>query len=121
MPFLTGTATDTTTHLLVLDLEFTASGSTEANLYVDPTPGTAPTGAPQATEDYTNGFVFNQFRFQSGSAAGYAYNFDELRMGGSYADIAPVAAPEPGGATVLALGGFALASAAWRRRRKLSL
>lgn len=117
-PFLTGTGTDTTTHFLVTRFDFTASGSTEVSLYVDPTPGVAPTGSPQAMEDYTSSFVFDQVRFQSGSTADAAYNFDELRMGDTYADVAPVAAPEPSGVFVLGVGGLLLVGAARRRRRQ---
>lgn len=116
--FLTTTATDTATHLLVTRFDFTASGSTEVSLYVDPTPGTAPTSAPQAMEDYTSAFVFNQVRFQSGPSNSAAYNFDELRIGGSYADVAPVAAPEPSGLVVEIIGGLATLAAGLRVRRR---
>lgn len=117
-PFLTAVATDTQTHLLVTRFDFTASGSTEVSLYVDPVPGVDPTNAPDAIEDYTDGFVFNQIRFQSGSTSNAAYNFDELRVGDNYVDVAPAAAPEPSGLAVCAFGGLAIVAAGLRLRAR---
>lgn len=93
-------AANTQTHFIVAHFSFTASGTTEVKLYVDPTPGVdtadangarVPTQDPALDKIYTFGFQFNEFRFQSGPDA-HAYNFDELRMGKTYLDVAPATA-----------------------------
>ncbi len=117
---------DTTTHFLVTHLSFTASGTTTVSLYVDPTPGVDttdtngnhyPTQLAAVEKVYTTPFQFNEVRFQSGSDA-HGYNFDELRMGNTYLDVAPAVVPEPGPAVVLGAGASFLALAACRRRKK---
>ncbi len=101
-------APDTQTHFLVTHFSFTASGTTEVTFYVDPTPGLdASVQTPVLDKVYTTSFLFNEFRFQSGSdanGAAHAYNFDELRLGSTYGDIAPAAAPEPSPVADMALG-----------------
>lgn len=117
---------DTKTHFIVTHLSFTASGTTTVNLYVDPTPGVAtpdasgnefPTQLAAVEKVYTTPFQFNELRFQSGSDAP-PYNFDELRMGNTYLDVAPAAAPEPGPLVILGAGASFLALAVGRCRKK---
>lgn len=108
------------THFLVTHFSFTASGTTEVTLYVDPTPGlTDPLPAPLLDKVYTTSFQFNELRFQSGSDAGGAahpYNFDELRMGSTYGDVAPAAAPEPSSCAALGMGLLGLSLLAIKAR-----
>lgn len=105
----------TTPTLLVYRLTFTPTGDT-IDLFVNPTPGGALPATPDATfaipeASFAN--TFTSIRLQSGEGAGTAtpFSFDELRGGGSFADVAPV--PEP--AALGLLGAAALL--ALRRRR----
>lgn len=127
--FTTNTAADAKTHFIVTELRFTASGTTEAALYIDPTPGAAvddgtgnfvPTqyadsADPVYSYTTTPSFQFNDLRLQSGptangTGANTSFNFDELRMGNTYLDVAPAQqspAPEPSGkATLLIIGSL---------------
>ncbi len=92
---LSGVSASTTTHFLVLHLNFTASGTTEASLYIDPTPGVTPTQNPAVDKIFPSAFQFDQVRFQSGTSANALFFFDELRMGNTFADVSPVALPAP--------------------------
>ncbi len=117
-------APDRQTHFLVTHFSFTASGTTEVTLYVDPTPGLDIAQNPVLDKVYTTGFQFNEIRFQSGSdasGAAYPYNFDELRMGGTYLDVAPVAAPEPSSFAVFGLGLLSLSVLAVKARKRTGL
>ncbi len=90
-----------------------------------------PTQTAALDYSFTNSFQFNDLRLQSGptngSSANTSFNFDELRMGNTYLDVAPAespaAAPEPSGkATLLILGGLLTLILARRRllRRRSS-
>lgn len=128
--FATGTTADTTTHLLVMNLTFTPSGTTYAALYVDPTPGVTdgggqPTGYTSEIDNsnspFVDGFQFDQFRFQSGGAMNSAFTFDEVRMGTQYLDVVPqqiAPTPEPGVLTFWLTGCGGLGLVALRRRRR---
>lgn len=68
------TAVNATTHFIVTHLSFSASGSTEATLYIDPTPGVTtmdefgdvvPDVAPAADYTYETSFQFSQMRFST--------------------------------------------------------
>ncbi len=111
------------THFLVTHFSFTASGTTEVTLYVDPTPGgSAAAQTAQLDKVYTTGFQFNEIRFQSGSdsnSAAHPYNFDEFRMGNTYGDVAPAAAPEPSPIAALGFGVLGLSALALKARRRV--
>jgi hypothetical protein len=124
---LAGVAPSTATDFLVAHLSFTASGSTEVTLYIDPVPGettTDPYGdvvpvgyTDSVVEDYENGFEFDEFGLSSGPDAS-PFNFDEIRAGDTYLDVAPAAAPEPGEIVPLAIGASSLLVMALGARRK---
>ncbi len=118
----TTTPPNSQTHFLVTHFSFTASGTTEVTLYVDPTPGLAAAPqAPQLDKIYTTSFQYNEIRFQSGSDTGgtpHPYNFDEFRMGSTYGDVAPAAAPEPSGSAALGLGILGLCLLAVKARKR---
>lgn len=128
-PQATTIQADGTTHFLVLHLSFTGDGNqsngVEATFFTDPTPGVtdgngSPTGFTNSVDTvYTDSFQFGKLRFQSGGDT--TNNFDEIRMGSSFLDVAPQAiapTPEPG-APVVWLSGFGvLGFAALRRRHR---
>ena len=110
-----GAPVSTTPSLLVYRLNFTPSGET-ISFYANPAPGQPLPATPTLTFAIPEGALadtLTSIRLQSGEGAGTAnpFLFDELRGGGSFADVAPV--PEPAG---LALLGAA-ALLALRRRR----
>lgn len=105
----------TTPTLLVYRLTFTPTGDT-IDLFVNPTPGGTLPATPDLTfaiPEATFANTFTSIRLQSGEGAGTAtpFSFDELRGGGSFADVAPV--PEPAALGLLS----AAALLALRRRR----
>ena len=84
---------DGTTHLFVTQIEFGAgaAGNDHVNLYIDPTPGlTAPDVAPAISADTTRSASFNRIRIQSGGGA--VVQFDELRIGTTFASDVPAPA-----------------------------
>ena len=91
----------------------TGPGNDRATLYVNPTPGAqAPTGgATYSGSDFIPGLP--GFGFQGFGANNVTFSFDELRVGATYADVAPVV-PEPG---AIGAGAIALSALALRRRR----
>ena len=97
--------------LLVYRITFTPAGDT-IDSYINPVPGqplpATPTGTFAIPEDSFPDTV-NNLRFQSGTQP---INFDELRIGTTFADVAPV--PEPATAGLLAAGALGLLA---RRRR----
>jgi hypothetical protein len=78
-------------------------------MFVNPTPGAASPGQP-ALDSPRDNIPFDGVIFNSGNTPGF--NFDELRIGTTYADVTPV--PEPA-------AGMLCAALAWlvaaRRRR----
>jgi hypothetical protein len=105
----------TTPSLLVYRLTFTPNGDT-IDFFANPTPGGSLPATPTLTFAIPeNSFAdtFTSIRLQSGEGAGTGtpFSFDELRGGGSFADVAPV--PEP---TVIGLLGAAGLLALRRRR-----
>ena len=104
----------TSTTFLVYRITFGTLNDT-IDLFVNPTLGGALPAAPNATlTTADNTFfpnAFNRIRVQSGDQA---FTVDELRIGQSFADVAPV--PEPS-ATLALLGAGALFMG--RRRRSV--
>jgi hypothetical protein len=97
------------TVFLVLEADY-GSASDTFKLYVNPTPGAAEPASPDATVSYLigtqNGLGFN---------AGGPTSFDELRIGTTYADVTPVAVPEP--STVILVAGSLISLLGYRSRR----
>jgi hypothetical protein len=109
-------AWDTSTHLLVFQIEFgagTNAGNERVTMYVDPAAGAAPNVAASVTlADVTN-FSFNRVRLQGGN--GSSFIADEVFLGTTFADVVPAAVPEPG---MLGLAGLlSVGFFAWRRRK----
>ena len=106
----TGTAVSSSPTFLVAEFIFQAGNDT-VNLYVNPTPGLA---APDvaATSASVSDFYFDRIRLQSGLDGGETFNFDEVRLGTTYADVSP--APEPTSILLLGITGVGLLA---RRRR----
>lgn len=103
------TATSGTTALLVLRMDFTA-GIDRFTLYVNPSPGALEPSSGVVKQDSDVGIVGALTLYSTG-----AYSLDEIRIGTAYADVVPVAVPEP---TSLISGLIGLAAlAAWPRRR----
>jgi hypothetical protein len=106
-----GPTASTTPALLVYRLTFSAAGET-LNAYYNPTPGAAEPAVPGNTFVIPEGSfaaTLTAIRLQSGDQP---INFDEVRMGTTFADVTPV--PEPASAGLLAgVGALVLG----RRRR----
>lgn len=94
--------------MIVARFAFTpGTSNVELTLWVNPTPGLAAPDSAGATANIAKPFGSNG----TFSIAGRAWSFDELRFGGSYADVTPV--PEP---AALALVGLAVPALLRRRR-----
>ncbi len=94
------------TYLLVLKLEHFAGADT-LTLYVNPTPGlTAPDSALTATRSFDLGtFTRIALTGSTGVISGNSAKFDEIRVGQTYAAVAPTATP-----AIISGGGGATAS-----------
>ncbi|MEX2309295.1 MAG: hypothetical protein WD738_16970 [Pirellulales bacterium] len=109
-----GPAVDGTVNLLVYRLSQGISGTTNVELFANPTPG-QPLPAPTASRlNFRTNFVFNQIRIQAGVGSDVHLNFDELRIGDSFDSVAPVI-PEAG--TMSLVVGAAVSIFAFRRSR----
>lgn len=104
----------TTPSLLVYRISFTPNGET-IDFFANPVPGQAqpPPTVTFAIPEGALADTLTSIRMQSGEGAGTAnpFLFDELRGGGSFADVTPV--PEPAGLALLGAGALL----ALRRRR----
>ena len=102
-----------TTYLIVEEIDLTAG---TASLWVDPDASTFGGTAPAATATLSSitGTAVDNVGFKAQSAAGGPYLVDNLLIGNTWADVTPVAAPEP---STLALAGIGLLGLAARFRR----
>ena len=102
-----------TTYLIVEEIDLTAQ---TANLWVDPDASTFGGTAPTATATLSGitATAVDNVGFKAQSAAGGPYLVDNLLIGTTWADVTPVAAPEP---STLALAGVGLLGLAARFRR----
>jgi hypothetical protein len=99
------------TTLLVLKAEFAAAGNDRFTLHVNPTPGGPEPATGVVKFDSNLGLVQGLTLYSSGAMA-----LDEIRVGETFADVTPVAVPEPGALCTMSL--MLLNSAGlWRIRR----
>ena len=112
---VTGPAiTPAATHLLVYRF-----GASRIDFYADPTPG-QPLPATSTGSTNKGVITFDTIRIQAGTGANVNMSFDELRIGSSFASVAPAAVvPEPG-TTVPVLAGIAVTAASALLRRRAS-
>jgi hypothetical protein len=99
--------------MLVVELNLNSNSGT---FYVNPTglsTGLAPSGAV-----YSNTFTYNTITSITGLGlrGNDSSNFDEIRIGTSWADVSPTAIPEPSACAALA-GAAILGFISTRRRR----
>lgn len=94
-----------TTYLIVGSTTWSASGNETMSLYIDPTPGTTPPTPTFTSTAYNlkagvKGIDMRMRDYTTG------WTLDEIRLGDSYAEVAPV--PEPGTSMLLlsALGAW---------------
>jgi hypothetical protein len=100
------TLIDAITRFLVYSIDFGAVNDT-INMYIDPTPGLANPDVTAAIANFVvPNFTFDNVRIQGNSGVGTFLNFDELRIGNTYADVSPAsvesAAPLPNSAIQIA-------------------
>jgi hypothetical protein len=101
-----------TASFLLYRISFSSLGET-VDFFANNSPGTTPTTPTISFAVPEGSFLstFNTIRIQSGNQAA---NFDEVRIGTTYADVSPV--PEPASVGVIGAGVLALAGV---RRRKV--
>lgn len=74
--------------LLVWRIDFTTTANDSCSLWINPTPGTLPSDASRDYHVSAWDWSFDRLSFSGGSAT--TLHFDELRVGTSYADVAPI-------------------------------
>lgn len=108
-------ATANATYFAAIELTFSTATQATLNLYINPTPGGSP-GTPINGTPISQSFL-NTNTFSLVSSNGLSTTYDEIRIGSSFASIAPSAIPEPSTyalwSSLAALGGALV----WRRRR----
>ncbi len=115
----TTTPVDATTHFFVAQIDYGAgaNGNDRVRFYIDPTPGLAAPDVAAANDvSTTRSAAFDQIRIAAGSNAS-PVNFDELRVGTTFASVAPSPVPEPASLALTAGGLLGVAAGARRRRR----
>jgi hypothetical protein len=114
--FSSSIGSDSTTHFLAVHFSMTGSGTSTETLYVDPTglgAGLAPSGAGDTVvTNSSSPFTFDRIRL--GQFDGAVMNYDEIRLGATWADVSPV--PEPGALLQLACGILGCVLITRRRR-----
>ena len=104
-------------NLIVVRIDFnagTTAGNEKVSIFVDPSLDAEPATAFRFTD--VADFSFDRIRIQSGRTSGAdpleIGQFDEIRVGSTYADVTPHTVPEPGACGLAALAGLML----WGRR-----
>ncbi len=80
-----------------------AGGSAVINLWQNPLLGPTAPAVPDATINNGVNFQFNQIAMNAGATI----SFGEIRVGTTWADVAPIATPEPAPAALLGIAGIA--------------
>lgn len=116
-PF-TPASSDTNSHMFVLQIDQTGATPVYRG-WLDPDAadlgtGAAPTsGSTFTVNTDTQFFNYTQLRMGLFSGVGASVNFDELRLGDTWADVSPAGVPEPSSLLLLSVGALGLL----RRRR----
>lgn len=109
-------------NLIVISHTFVAGSNNDiTSLYINPTSfgGSAPTPTLTLVNSASDAASISAFYlFQAASATPFV-QFDELRIGTTWADVTPLAVPEPGTWTLL-IGGFGLAMFLAKARRRVA-
>ncbi len=86
-------AFNSTIHFIVARLDFNSGGLWTIHMWVDPSLASVPSDSASGvvTFSFTDNVCFNRFRIAAGF--GSTINVDELRVGTTYGDVAPVPAP----------------------------
>jgi hypothetical protein len=119
----TTTPIDTLAFLL-LKITYGAGDADSAQLWVNPNLSLGEAGlGPAAATDAADNLTFNGIRLsaggsQSGGILAASGTLDELRIGDTFADVTPTAAPVPEPTALTALGLGALGLLTGRRRRQ---
>lgn len=71
------------------------TGADDVYLWVNPSLSSAPADASAAQLLATSTFTFDRIRIQHGLGGGQTFEVDELRLGQSFADVAPISPPVP--------------------------
>ena len=103
---------------MVVQLERLDAINTRATLYVNPTAGLVNPGIVSVgTYTYNTGNLIGLGVYSNSATTSSV--FDEIRVGSSYASVAPAASaiPEPSTYAVVA-GVFAIGIATWKKRRQ---
>jgi hypothetical protein len=98
----TTTVTLGQTYFLVGRLNFNPGVTSSMDLFVNPEPGSLNPGTPAVTLGNLNVPGLSYIHFAtSNQINGASFTFDELRIGDTFADVSPAAAPEMSSATFL--------------------
>lgn len=92
----TGTAPAVdTTHFLVMEISYNASPTTDnVQMWIDPNPAAGSPGTPAIDENTSVALpAFNRINIMAGWYGGYENDWDEIRLGTSYAAVAPTKVP----------------------------
>jgi streptogramin lyase len=104
------------TEFLVLKAQL-LSGNDVFTLYTNPTPGAPEPSTGLVKSDLDIGSLSNLVIYSGlASNLGGAFNYDEIRVGTTYADVTPI--PEPSTLALLGVGAISLLGYALRRRRR---
>jgi hypothetical protein len=102
-----------TVYFMVVEYSFGSPNNT-VSLYFDPVPGGSQSTANAVQTSTTTPSGIGDVGFKAQSSTQGNFIFDNLLIGTSWADVTPVATPEP---SVLALSGLGVLGMAWRFRR----
>jgi len=107
------------THFVVMKIEFDANGVNEkVSMYLDPALNAEPSTPLFSINTVNIGTVGGwEFLLRGSSGNTDTVHADEIRIGTTWADVAPVAVPEPSTIALLASGLVGLLAYAWRKRK----